>query len=416
MYQRVFNMRCSPLYLVIIVFQFATLMLYEFGPIHYFQEYDRTLTYTYIILYLFSFSAGYFMLSRVFLCQKEDKYKRFLKYCLIINFVIVPVTFLVRVGHFNFDVSVGELYSLARENKDDSAFFEYIRMILSPFLFGLLPCVAWYWELLPKHTKILSVSLIVVNLFVSIFSGINQGIFLLILIISFFILLKRKKSLFKFKNIRSMMLILVALSAGLNFFVESQMTRSGSSAITGFSSKQGFYSDYNIDDGKLGVLYSALSSYLTQGYRAFELSLQTDYEFTYGVGNSTFMSRQVDRALGTNISDKTLPAKIERFGWDRYNYWSSFYLWWASDLHYIGVIVLMFAIGAVLRIVENTLVLQPNYGVVITYAYLIILLFYLSANNQLFQSGESMFGFLFFIIFCLLMKKKITNANIFKIS
>lgn len=409
-------MRCSPLYLVIIVFQFVTLILYEFGPIHYFQEYDRTLTYTYVTLYLLAFSAGYFMFPRVFLYSREDKYQRFLRYSLIINFVIVPITFLLRVGELNFGVSVGELYSLARDRKEDFALFEYVRMIFAPFLFGLLPCVVWYWTILSKYTKVLAVSLIVVNLLISIFSGINQGIFLLILIISFLILLKRKNSPYKFKNIRNVVFILIALLGGLNFFAESQMTRGGSAAVTGISNNQGFYSDYNIDDGKVGVLYSALSSYLTQGYRAFELSFQTDYEFTYGIGNSTFMSRQVDRALGTNISDRVLPAKIEEFGWDRYNSWSSFYLWWASDLHYIGVIFLMLAIGIILRIVENTLVFQPSYGVVITYAYLIILLFYLSANNQLFQSGESMVGFLFFIVFCLSMKKKITNASIFKIS
>ncbi len=397
----------SPLYLTINFFQVITLLLYEFGPIHYYYEGNVGLMYTYVILYLISFNVGYLSFSKIYLHKKEDLYKRYINRAILIGLVIAPLTFLFRVGTINLDVNIGELYSLARENKVESSFFEYIRIILSPFLFGLLPCVVWYWDELSKINKKLGVIVILINLLVSIFSGINQGIFLVILLSSFLILLKKRKQIFKAKTMTSMIVIAISVVAGLNFFVESQMTRSGSAAITGVSSNQGYYSDYNINDGKLAVLYSSMSAYLTQGYRALELSFNSDYEFTYGVGNSSFLSRQVDRVFDTNISDNALPAKIEEFGWDRYKYWSSFYLWWASDLHYVGVIILMFFIGSTLRVVENTLKIAPNYIAVVTYSYLIIMLFYLSANNQIFQSGESMVGFMIFLISCFFMQKKI---------
>src|SRR5690606_17886125 len=81
-----------------------------------------------------------------------------------------------------------------------------------------------------------------------------------------------------------------------------------------------------------------------------------------------------------------------------YNYWSTFYLWWASDIHFLGVIALMFFLGYSFRLVENTLMHQEeDVCACICYAYYVLMLFYLSANNQIFQAGEGFVGF--FLVF-----------------
>ena len=156
---------------------------------------------------------------------------------------------------------------------------------------------------------------------------------------------------------------------------------------------------FNDDDGNGLVFYSAITSYLTQGYRAFDLSQDEDFDFTWGVGNSTFFSRQIDRIFDLDISDKTYPAKLEEYGWDRYNYWSTFYVWWASDLGFFGVGFLMFFLGFMFRCIENTKdMMVDDTASKILYYYFVIMFFYLSANNQIFQSGEGSIGFLSLII------------------
>lgn len=194
------------------------------------------------------------------------------------------------------------------------------------------------------------------------------------------------------------MISLFLVCAGI-FFVDGQKTREGSSAVSGVNFETGSYSEYNIDDGDGLLFYAAMTSYLTQGYRAFDLSLDEEFDFTWGVGNSTFFSRQIDRVFDLNISDKTYPAKLEENGWDRYNYWSTFYVWWASDLGFFGIGFLMFFLGVMFRCVENTKdMMVDDTASKILYYYFVIMFFYLSANNQIFQSGEGSIGFLSLII------------------
>lgn len=393
---------------VINILQIITLLLYFLGPINYFYGEKSIELLTLVLFFILSMNLGYFSARRIYVRDGNHDYRKFIRWCIIIGLIVSPLTFMYRVGGLNLNVTVGDLYSLARENKTDSVYLEYLRMLLSPFLFGLFPLLITYWNKISTKTKVFSLVVVTINLIVSIASGINQGLFLLIIIFFGLYTVNLKfKDIINVKNTIVALVFSMFIIFALNFFVEGQMTRSGSAAISGISYTQNYESDYDISDGKIKVLYSALTSYLTQGYRAFDLALELPFKTTFGVGHSSFLSRQVDRIFDTRISDNTYPARIERFGWDRYVFWSSFYLWWASDIHYIGVIVLMFVIGFVFRMVENSIKNEKSYRLIILYSYFLVMLFYLSANNQIFQSGESYIGFMFFFILFLRMKKYI---------
>ena len=198
---------------------------------------------------------------------------------------------------------------------------------------------------------------------------------------------------------------MIFFASAAYYFQAGQITRHGSFAKSGVSTELAAYSKYSANDGVLLSFYSSIAGYLTQGYRAFDLSLGESFDFTWGVGNSTFLSRQVDRIFDADISDRTYPAKIEAVGWNRYNYWSSFYVWWASDLTFVGVIFAMILIGFFIGSLENTVSRSADVSAIILYSYLILLVFYLSANNQIFQSGESFFGF-WLLMLPLLIKRR----------
>ncbi|WP_417842093.1 hypothetical protein [Terasakiella sp.] len=321
----------------------------------------------------------------------------FLKVAIVIVLGMFPFTFFTRVGAFDIGMTSGELYAASHEIRAESGtLIEYIRMVFAVYSFGLFPVLVFYWKNIPQWIRVASIIGVITSMFTTVLMGVNKDIFNHVILLFVFVLLKvRFKEIFSRKSFLAVIIIVASSLFAANFFVSTQITRSGSFAATGVNPKLGYYSKYSQSDGTLFVFYSALTFYLTQGYHAFDLALDLPFESTKGVGNSTFLSRQVDKFAGTHIGDSTYPARLESQNWDRYNYWSTFYLWWASDVHFIGVLILMFAIGISFRLVENTLIHEEeDVGACICYGYYTLMLFYLSANNQLFQSGENFIGFL----------------------
>jgi hypothetical protein len=246
----------------------------------------------------------------------------------------------------------------------------------------------------------MGVAVIILNILLAAFTGVNKYLFDYILMaVAIFLLRNFSVRRPSYKRIAAYSFgIVICLSAALYFFAAGQSTRSGSAAISGVDNRLNAVSAYNIHDGLFLMGYSALTSYLTQGYRVFDLSLDEKFVWTYGVGNSTFLSRRADKLFSSSISESSYPARLEYRGIDRFINWSTFYLWWASDVTYFGVGILMLLAGFLFRALENTLSRGRDIHALVLYAYTTIGLFYLSANNQLFQSGESAIGFLYLLI------------------
>lgn len=143
-----------------------------------------------------------------------------------------------------------------------------------------------------------------------------------------------------------------------------------------------------------------LSSYLVQGYYGFSQALLRDFSWTYGVGNSPFLSRQVEWIFGVDLSTGTFPHKVSSV-WDETAQWHSLYSQLASDLHFSGIAVFLFLFGFYFAWVWKSYCNSEN----IYAAYLLPLigLFFIftPANNQVFGFIESMSAFFFISIFWL---------------
>lgn len=151
----------------------------------------------------------------------------------------------------------------------------------------------------------------------------------------------------------------------------------------------------------------SLLDYITQGYRVLDLAQNLDFKMDLWFCNSYFLSRQAERLFGIDVSSKTYPVQAGIYGIDQYIDWSTFYVWWASDLTFLGVGFLMFFIGMYFKIILNTYVTNDkDISANILFYYFVILLFYLSANNQVFQSAENLIGFLYLFIPFILRKYK----------
>ncbi len=153
---------------------------------------------------------------------------------------------------------------------------------------------------------------------------------------------------------------------------------------------------------KTATLY--LISYITHGYKGLSFAMSKDFTSAYGLGFSEFARHNVSRLFGKDFEEKiykrTYMSKIEENGWYTLDVWSSFFVYPASDIGFILTVVLMLFIGFAFGYSwKDTLITGNMYSAICSYNF-IIMVFYLSANNQLFQTGESFVSsFIFFVIY-----------------
>jgi hypothetical protein len=142
-------------------------------------------------------------------------------------------------------------------------------------------------------------------------------------------------------------------------------------------------------------VYESFARYLGQGYQALALSFDLEHPLTWGFGNSMFLARNADRALGTDFFvSQSLPGILQsETGWSMFNLWHSIYPWIASDVGFLGTLIVMGVLGFLLaRAWINTIAtLDPLWGSLLY--LLLILFFYIPGNNQLMQSGETASAF-----------------------
>ena len=392
-------------------FQIFTLILYYIGPIEYGFGEQSPWVVVLVLLYLFGLFFGYIWGRQYYFKGKSGpaNYQNFIKTASLIVIAWSLVEIPGKLSLFTSGESIGAIYSSYQESRDETvSIFSYIRMLFGFYVFGLLPVLIVYWKKVSPIIRWVGVAAVMMNLLGDFLIGINKKIFDTIIISSIwflYFLQGRFATIFTPKKIIGAFAIVIFFASAAYYFQAGQITRHGSFAKSGVSTELAAYSKYSANDGVLLSFYSSITGYLTQGYRAFDLSLGESFDFTWGVGNSTFLSRQVDRIFDVDISDRTYPAKIEAVGWNRYNYWSSFYVWWASDLTFVGVVFAMILIGFFIGSLENTVSRSADVSAIILYSYLILLVFYLSANNQIFQSGESFFGF-WLLMLPLLIKRR----------
>lgn len=143
-----------------------------------------------------------------------------------------------------------------------------------------------------------------------------------------------------------------------------------------------------------GLAASLFIGYLSQGYYGLSLCLQLPFEWTYGLGNSFALTSYAEQYFGiSNIFDSTYPSRMDAyFGWPAKMYWHTFFPWVASDLTFVGAVIIMYPIGwGCAKSFIDGVVFESPLGICVFY-FLSTLMIYLPANNQLMQTREMMIG------------------------
>lgn len=143
--------------------------------------------------------------------------------------------------------------------------------------------------------------------------------------------------------------------------------------------------------------YAIGTGYVTQGYHGLSLSQELDFQWTFGIGSHPALLRVYALITGDqSLSERTYQHRLGSLGWDPRFGWSSLYAYLANDVSLAGVPLAFLAIGFFLARSWRR-ALAGDLAALIVSAYLLLLLLYSPANNQIAVSLESMAGFLFWL-------------------
>jgi hypothetical protein len=90
--------------------------------------------------------------------------------------------------------------------------------------------------------------------------------------------------------------------------------------------------------------YIKVVLYMGQGYYHACMALDYEFRWTKFLGNNGALIALADR-LGVDVWPDTYMHRLQREGIDEYAVWHTAYTWWAGDVSFYGVPVLLFCLG-----------------------------------------------------------------------
>jgi hypothetical protein len=350
------------------------------------------------------------------------KMRAILLWSLALNLLLIFPTAKARTGAWIPDVGaalndLGVVYTDSQVLRSSATGpVEYIRVILGPVLFLLLPWTLYYWKSLPNPFRLAWVVWLLVWGSVAIGMGTRKTLADIILIAPWMFIAGHYGGHSRWR--RSVAIWLIAAGALLfvafvQYFTSGQLSRQGGGAAYGTFGGIEITADFDhwMIRGfgpltKIGI--TQLMLYTTQGYYALGLALDKPWVPTFGVGNSMFLFRNVARTFGLpGIGELPYPVRLTASdGWDHMRLWDTIYPWLASDLSFPGTVVAMFVIGWLLARAWKDALGGKNPLAVAVVALLIVLGFYIPANNQCCQEGEGFTSFFVLIAVWLATRRR----------
>lgn len=407
-----FWVRLAPLIFFQVYLNF-TVVAFEFSPWPWPVDNKATL-YLYLIAAHVALAIGYALATMKqwqFPVPKPGYVSGLFIASLALSLLLALPTSLSRTGVPIPDVlgglsDPGEAYGhavLLRQSGGEHVVVEYMRIGVAPLLALLLPLLVVYWSAVAGWKRVLGALAVAWLLGLFIATGTNKGVadFVLILpwlvLLRYFALKRGRLPVFRFSVVVALSFIVMII-----FFAYGQVTREGGGAIASvFGAPLYIYADPEHwltstlpDDVRIAV--ESLLRYLNAGYYALSRCLTFGFDWTYGVGNSMFLSRNFDAIFDTHITDsQTYPAKLESAeAWGVFALWHSVYPWLASDFGFPGTLIVVGFVGWLLGAAWISALESCHPAAISLFSYLCIAVYYFPANNQLMQSGESCVGFL----------------------
>lgn len=409
----------------------VSVLLFFLGPWPWLVEKPITLAVYLVASQIFIF-FGYFLAwkrvkktqSHINSSMRNKQVKLgivFLKRALIITLIMFIPTSLSRTGALFPDIfaglnNTGDSYNENYERLASGNSFvivEYLRMIFSVFLVGLYPLAVVYWAKLSWKIRVLCVAAILLNLSIYIAIGVNKGLADFVITLPWLIFFGVSTAMLKFRFNPKLLTVgfVIMFVLFMQFFGKGQLERSGGVGEYGVLNVGEAIIQANRTDDISSVLsfnyqiiYESITRYLGTGYYALSKTFEIKHDSTMGLGASMFLARNANAIFGTTFfTNSSLPGLLEtQTGFGMFTLWHSIYPWLASDFGFIGTLFVMGMLAYLFALSwGNALVTLSSRWIILSFL-MFILFYYIPANNQIFQSGESCLAFIFLVVGTLL--------------
>lgn len=431
-----------------ILYLFITLFLYLFGPFAWKTNHPVifwALQITYLIMMLLGYAIGLKIKTNKNRIWQESDSRRIvglIKPMMVINVIFIIINLFRSFGFSNFDFAslcqriifglndMGAGYNTYQSMIDilngaqviGGYFMSFLNLVWDFLALPVLILSCFYFKRLNLGYKLLTIVSYILTIISYVSIGTNIGVFRIIMLVGLFCFLKMLKKSYNEPSIRqsrkkfsTYLLVIIGVFGFISFFVNTMKSRGGILLWETSSYNVGGV-PLNRDSLLLNILPDSLiiplitiSGYLTQGYYGFSLSLLKPWKPTFGIGNCKALMNLIPGL--DSIYAKTYQYRITEYGWDDYVQWHTMYTWFANDVSFLGVIVIMFLLGLLLAVVYRECLESDNPFAPTMLYYLAVIIFFIPCNNQVFQSTGLLFSFLLILALWLCTRKRKIKIN-----
>ena len=429
--------RFAPL-LVVGGFFVVTILLFAFGPLEWNVSNPLKL-YGFLAACVLALVGGYVLAvykTKTPRKQARVNIEKLLLIGVIVYLVMYIPTVYITTGKFYPDIytgitNTGLAYRTNKMmNETASPLVLYVRMLVSPLMIFVTPIAIYFISKLSKKAKILGISVIVLTTFLGIAQGINKNVaditaqMVLALLILFFAGNGETRKKIWAHRMKILAIIMVVCLLFVLYYANSMTNRVSAdleddpsfgddldsseedkitdalSTVAQFSfgvQKEGYFLDKILPARAVSIV-SFLASYLSHGYKGLSFALDSEFTSTYGLGFSDFFRHNFLKVIGFGgaedaVEVQTYYGKIGEKSWPTGAVWSTFFVYPASDIGFILTILLVAVIGFLFGLSwKHALTTQNPFALTAFFGFS-TMIFYFSANNQMFQGGENFIGF-----------------------
>lgn len=416
-------MKYTQLYLVF------TLVFYFIGPVQW-QTQNTVWMVLLVIIYQLAFLSGYNrrinqpLKPAVNIVGEKDFTVRHFGLFSIIT-IALNLLLLVRIS-MNYGIgSLGQmflmsftdptsLYHATTETTISSQMYggsglAIINALASPITFAIIPMGFILFKELNFKNKILFIAAAVTTVLSSLCTGRGEGILRIAIFAMVWFLLRgnhdsvsTKKADNK-RRIGQIILLVAVLVIFLYAYSALMHNRTLGSYHLPIGSNTIDYDNilFKILPEGMRDLMVYLHIYLTQGYFGMSICLDKAWNPTFFCGFSPWFRTEVEELLGIDLKAGTFMAQATDSGWKYGTNWHTAYSWFACDVWWIGVAIIMFLMGELLADSYKDAYFNHNPLSIGMVTLLLMFIFYLPANNYIFADSDT---FICFFVYLILLK------------
>lgn len=256
------------------------------------------------------------------------------------------------------------------------------------------------WKDMNRIKKYLFTFFLLLEIFYWMGRGTNFGVISLITTFLFAIMYKIKSIKLQFKQVvlYSSLVVFMLVGSIAIFSFNMKSRRAGAE----LSYDQFDFGKSYVDENQLAFkvvpeplhdTYMYVVSYVAQGYYHTCLAMDLDFQSTYFLGNNPALIALAS-ILHINVWNDTYVYRLKDMGVDPFLYWHSAYTWYASDVSFWGVPLVLFIIGYLLGVSWSLSLNSNDFLSKIVFIVFGNMLLYLFANNTYLSSVFYSFTFI----------------------